>query len=100
MRTDARFISWTIRSGQVLIITLILAVAQYAVQTGLVGDLYLAAPSQIVVEFLALLNDFELFRHLWTTLNEFFVGFVISGLLGVGLGVILARVRVAEKFSK
>src|SRR5438270_5746926 len=52
--------------------------------------LILAPLSDIWVKFLQLAGSGELTRHVLVSLNEFFVGFVIAALVGVGLGIAIA----------
>ncbi|NPV53224.1 MAG: ABC transporter permease [Firmicutes bacterium] len=100
MRRTRLIESWPILIGQLMLLSLILIVTEYVVDNNIVGDLYLAAPSQVAAGFIGLLNRSHLFRHLEVTLFEFLLGFASSAALGVSLGLLVARVAVVEKFTK
>lgn len=52
--------------------------------------LLIAPLSEIWVKFLQLAASGELARHIAVSLNEFFVGFALAALFGIGLGVAIA----------
>ncbi|MEI8190363.1 MAG: ABC transporter permease, partial [candidate division NC10 bacterium] len=91
---------WPIRLGQIGLLVIGLTAAEWSVRTGLVGDLYVASPTQVLREFTGLLTGYALFRHLAVTLKEFAVGFAAACLLGMGIGVLLARVKSVETFAR
>ena len=64
----------------------------------LVGNkLFLAAPSQVAVAFVALAESGELGKHLFISGLEFIIGYSIACLLGIGLGLAMASSRIAKQ---
>lgn len=64
----------------------------------LVGNkLFLAAPSQVAVALVELAGTGELQKHVTTSALEFFWGYVIACILGVGLGFLMASSRTAKQ---
>src|SRR6266700_6761367 len=52
--------------------------------------LILAPISDIWIKFVQLTVTGELTRHVLVSLNEFFVGFAIAAVVGIGLGIAIA----------
>ncbi|GIQ65076.1 ABC transporter permease [Paenibacillus cisolokensis] len=93
-----RGILWRIVAGQILLLVLFLGTVEVVVQKGIVGRLYLSAPTQVVQELVKLLQQSETFRNLYVTLLEFTLGFGLSVVLGFGIGLFLVLVSRAEQF--
>jgi NitT/TauT family transport system permease protein len=92
--------SWKVLIAQVAAVGGVLAIMQFVVDKGIVSSLFLASPSQVVTEFFGLLKEGILFDNLGITLLEFFLGFILSIIVGVGLGIIIATVPAVEGFFK
>jgi len=60
--------------------------------------LLLAPLSDIWVKFVQLTVTGELTRHVLVSLNEFFVGFAIAAVVGIGLGIAIASSDTARDF--
>src|SRR5712691_5055750 len=60
--------------------------------------LLLAPLSDIWVKFVQLTVTGELSRHVLVSLNEFFVGFAIAAVVGIGLGIAIASSDTARDF--
>jgi NitT/TauT family transport system permease protein len=60
--------------------------------------LLLAPLSDIWVKFVQLTVSGELTRHVLVSLNEFFVGFAIAAVVGIGLGIAIASSDTARDF--
>src|SRR5258707_124529 len=60
--------------------------------------LILVPLSDIWVKFTELAASGELMRHALVSLNEFFVGFAIAAVFGVGLGVAIASSDTVKDF--
>lgn len=86
--------------GQIALLLLILGSIEYVVRAGIVGSLYLSAPTEVVKEIVKLFSDGEVFHHLSVTLREFAAGYVLSAVAGVGTGMLLVLVPRAEVFFK
>jgi ABC-type nitrate/sulfonate/bicarbonate transport system permease component len=78
----------------------ILAAAEILVDTGRIDKLFIAAPSKTVIEFVKLFKGFAVFQDIGTTLLEYFIGFSISVVLGISLGVLVGRSAKLEKYLK
>ncbi len=79
---------------------LLLAAMQWAVDAGLISNLYIASPAQFAGELWTMFSSGMIFEHIWVTLQEFFVGFGASVLLGVVLGVLVATMPKLEDFTR
>jgi NitT/TauT family transport system permease protein len=97
---DKGISAWKLVAGQAALLTLLLIINEFIVQRGLVSNLYLAAPSQVINEFSGLLRQHEVFTHLHVTLTEFVLGYAIAILSGIGLGLFLVLTPYAESFFK
>jgi NitT/TauT family transport system permease protein len=58
------------------------------------NSLFLAAPSQIIVAFVKLAVSGELARHIEVSAVEFFVGYAMACVIGIGLGLLMASGEV------
>lgn len=86
--------------AQIGTLILILAFFEYIVDSKLVTDMYLAAPSQIAVELVNLFRDGTLYENLGATVTEFFTGYLSAVIVGIGLGILMARNETFETFLK
>jgi NitT/TauT family transport system permease protein len=86
--------------GQFALLAAILIAMQILVDQGIVNKLYLASPTQIASELWSLIANNILPEHLWVTLQEFFVGFGFSVVLGILLGIVVATNPTFERFSQ
>ncbi len=100
MKHNARQIAWWRWLAHAAVLGGGLFIAEYSVRSGRVADLYLAAPSQVVVELAKLLAGYGLLRHLAVTLQEFAVGFAAAVAVGTGVGIALARIRAFDGFAR
>jgi NitT/TauT family transport system permease protein len=63
----------------------------------LVGSkLFLAAPTQVLEALVDLVDTGEIWKHLWTSAQEFLFGYVSACVLGVLLGLAMASSRSAK----
>lgn len=92
--------SWGVLAGQIIVLIIILSWMEIMVDKGVVSNLYLASPYQIVTEFFTLMKGNALLQNLSVTLLEFLLGFAASILVGVGFGVVVATVPQVERFFK
>lgn len=91
---------WVILGLQLGILAVLLAAMQIAVGNGYIDKLYISAPSQIFSDLVSLFNQFFIADHLWTTVYEFMIGFAVSAILGIGLGILIARFHTLDAFTK
>ncbi len=90
--------SWGIVVAQIVVVGVLLGVSEYLVRQGVIRDLYLAAPSQVIKELLELLQQGVLLKNLSTTLIEFVLGYFAAIFLGIGLGLFMILTPKAEHF--
>ncbi|WP_342431235.1 ABC transporter permease [Neobacillus sp. FSL H8-0543] len=90
--------NWKISGLQILTVLLFLGLCEVVVRLEFVSDLYLAAPSNVVVSFFDLIVEENLSRHFFITFMEFFVGFTIASLTGISFGLFMAISKKAEIF--
>lgn len=91
---------WRLVVAQALLLLVFLLISEFIVQRGLVSNLYLAAPSQVVKEFGSLLQQDLVFLHLSVTLTEFVLGYALAAFLGIGIGLFLVLTPYAESYFK
>ena len=72
------------------LLVVVLAAWQYAGTSGMVHRIILPPPSEIAAAVPGLVADRDFGLHLWTTLAEIVLGFLLGSLVGLGLGVALA----------
>src|SRR6185295_1427710 len=59
--------------------------------------LFLAAPSQIVGALWEMMVSGEIWRHVGISAAEFFLGYAIASVLGVGTGLAMANSAVSKR---
>jgi len=69
----------------------VLAVWQAAVSVGLIDPFWISSPHLVAVEMWRLIADGELLTDVWMTVSEALIAFVVSSVLGVVSGLLLAR---------
>ncbi|MEK4516015.1 ABC transporter permease [Paenibacillus sp. FSL H8-0122] len=82
---------------QIAFVIILLAGMQLAVSNEWVSRVFLASPSQIVQEFVYMLQENTLWPHLSISLQEVAVGYLISAVAGIGLGVLYVSFPLLEK---
>ncbi|MEK5032152.1 ABC transporter permease [Paenibacillus sp. FSL R7-0302] len=82
---------------QIAFVVILLAGMQLAVSNEWVSRVFLASPSQIVQEFVYMLQENTLWPHLSISLQEVAVGYLISAVAGIGLGVLYVSFPLLEK---
>ncbi|MFD1412538.1 ABC transporter permease [Oceanobacillus jeddahense] len=90
--------NWRIRVLQALTIIFFIVLCEFVVQRGIISDLYLAAPSNVIVTLYELIISGELTGHFLTTVLEFTIGFGAAILLGVGLGFAMGLSKPLEGY--
>lgn len=89
-------VTW-VNAAHAALILLLLAGTQAAVSKGWINRVFLASPTQIVDEFFYMLKENSLWPHLSYSLLEFFVGYSLSAVLGISLGVLFVSFPAFEK---
>ncbi|MDO3409277.1 ABC transporter permease [Saccharibacillus sp. CPCC 101409] len=86
-----------ITAVQIAFVALLLLWMQFAVQNEWISRVFVASPSQIVEELLYMLNENSLWPHLNVSLREVALGYAISAVGGIGLGVVFVAFPLTEK---
>lgn len=89
---------WRIGIAQLLVFALFLAICEWAVRTGMVSTLYLAAPTDVLQVLFSYFTEDPIYYDIYVTLSEFLTGFFIAAVTGVLGGVILGISPQAERF--
>ena len=63
---------------------------------GLVTFANVPAPAEVIDAFIALARSGKLVPHLFSSLTRVFAGFTIAAITGIGLGLAIARLKLAE----
>jgi NitT/TauT family transport system permease protein len=63
---------------------------------GLVTFANVPAPAEVIDAFIALTRSGKLVPHLFSSLTRVFAGFTIAAITGIGLGLAIARLKLAE----
>jgi len=74
----------------------LLALWEIVVRVHLLDARFFPAPSSIVGDFIDFLRSGELVSNTWTTLQRVVVGFLIGGIPGVAIGLLVGVNRVAR----
>ncbi len=85
-----------VTAAQAAIVLALLAGAQVAVSQGYINRIFLASPTQIVDEFFYMLKSNELWPNLAVSLQEVIVGYILSALAGIAIGVLFVTFPKAE----
>ena len=84
---------WLLRFAGLLVI---LALWEFMFSGGRINPIFSAPPSAVLKTVPEVLGDELYFPALFSTLRLFFLGFVIATVLGILLGLLLARVRLLD----
>ena len=78
-----------ILSCQFLIILSFLLIWEIASKTGIINSFLSSSPSQVVTTFTSLLEQNNLWNHVYITVYETLISFVIASVLGFGIATLL-----------
>ena len=74
---------------RIVVIALFLGLWQLLADTGAIDPFFFSSPSRIFETIISLAGSGNLFIHIWTSLYETIIGFVLATLIGVFLAIIL-----------
>jgi NitT/TauT family transport system permease protein len=83
-----------VRLVQLLLGVLLLAAWELGARAGVLDPFFFSQPSAILGQIWTWLTGGTVFRHLWVTLVEALLALLIGTAAGLGVGFLLARVRV------
>ena len=87
---------------QVLVILAVLAAWQIGATSGFINKRVLSDPSDVAARFVKMLSGEDVFgatiyAHVWQTLQELFLGYLLGSVLGILLGVTFARLPMLAR---
>lgn len=77
-----------INALQILTVVALLIYMQYAVKSGRVSKVFLAAPTDIAQKGMKMITDGTLLPHLLITLQEVFAGYFLAAAVGISVGIL------------
>ncbi len=80
-----------------LAVFLFLLLWEVAKPLGLVKVADVSKPTLVLKAFLELSASGEVFQHLWISLREFFIGFLLSLVVAIPAGILIGRYRLMSK---
>lgn len=83
---------------QISTIAFFLILMEYVVRSGKISQIFLASPSQIWKEFLYMNSHNLLWEHVIISVEEFLVGYSLSAIFGIALGLIFVMFPKVEEF--
>lgn len=98
MKKFITFVKDPIFYAQIGTFAIILAFFEYIVDKKIIADIYLAAPSQIVIQLFDLFKSGSIFINFEVTMIEFVIGYIAAVIIGIGLGILMARIESVEIF--
>lgn len=91
-------LTW-INGLQIMTVIALLVYMQYAVDSGKISKIFLASPTLIVEKGIQMIIDGTLYPHLILTLQEVLVGYLLSVVVGITVGVIWTLFPFTEEYS-
>ncbi|MBE7082717.1 MAG: ABC transporter permease [Clostridiales bacterium] len=79
----------TTRIYQIALLVLLIGIWELLVQVGVMDPFFFSSPSRICITFVELLTQGNLLYHMWITLYETIIGFLIATLLGTFIAILL-----------
>lgn len=76
-------------SSRILLLVIILAMWELFTRLNIIDSFIFSSPSRIINQTIVLYNSGELFYHIFITLKEAVIGFVLATLLGTFIAIIL-----------
>lgn len=80
---------WLISSLQIGLLIAIIGFWELFAQIGVIDSFFMSSPSRMINTIIELASSGELFTHIWTTLYEAILGFVIATALGLIIAIAL-----------
>ncbi|QAY61887.1 ABC transporter permease [Microbacterium protaetiae] len=85
------------RLAQLGMVVVVLGVWELLVRLGVIDEFFFPAPSNILQTIWVWVSTGYVFPHLWVTLIEAFLSFIVGGAAGLAFGFVLARVGILER---
>jgi ABC-type nitrate/sulfonate/bicarbonate transport system permease component len=87
--------SWMGLVGTLAVIVF-LGVWEWTADTGLINPLFTSSPSRVVVEIGNLISTGQLWPNIWISAQEFLIGFGVSIVVAIPLGILIGWYRPVE----
>ena len=84
---------WLISSLQIGLLIAIIGFWELFAQIGVIDSFFMSSPSRMINTIIELASSGELFTHIWTTLYEAILGFVIATALGLIIAIAYGGVK-------
>jgi NitT/TauT family transport system permease protein len=90
--SEAKKVSWAkIRLWRVGLLLAFLALWEVATRRGWIDPFFVSQPTVLAAQIADWISSGFIFRHLWVTMQETIIGFLLGTLLGVAVGFLFAR---------
>jgi sulfonate transport system permease protein len=93
-------IRWWVGFGRLGLLVVLVAVWQLVAGQGWIDPFFISKPSLIAGRLGSWLADGSIWTNLGPTMAEAAIGFVISAVLGIGIGLLLARFDAVEVITR
>ena len=88
---------WAMRGTQLLLTIAVLGAWELSVRAGIVDEFFFPLPTDILQTVWVWVSSGFVFPHLWVTMQEAILAFLVGAAVGLLLGFVLARVRFLER---
>ena len=95
----SRLRRWRGPIGASLIFVVIIAFWHLAVASGLVHEVILPPPADVGLALVSTFSEGFFYEHLWVTVQEILIGFVIGVIIGFAVGAILGTSALMREIS-
>lgn len=90
--SEAKKVSWAeIRLWRVGLLLAFLALWEVATRRGWIDPFFVSQPTVLAAQIADWISSGFIFRHLWVTMQETIIGFLLGTFLGVAVGFLFAR---------
>jgi ABC-type nitrate/sulfonate/bicarbonate transport system permease component len=78
------------------LVTFVIVMTAWQIAGAYINPLFLSSPTQILAASVELVRSGELLAALWASLSAFFVGMVLTIVIGIVVGMAMGRFRIIE----
>jgi len=82
---------------QIFIIATFLLLWEYSTYKGIISSFIYSSPSRIIKTIIELINNNNFFIHIYTTLKEVLIAFIIGNILGFIIAILLYEFKILSK---
>jgi NitT/TauT family transport system permease protein len=88
---------WVVVSLRLGLLGAVLGLWQVAAITRVIDPFFIGEPTRIFQQLVTWTGDGSIFDNIWVTVEEATIGFAISAVAGIGLGLLLARYELLDR---